>query len=175
MVKLLEPEIGTDGWIEKIDLLPYFFRLTMDSATEFLFGESFQSQRSLLPGHESANPDAKFAEAFDVGLMALATRARFMELYWLYDTKEFRKSCKIIHEFVDYFVRIALLKDPNKKNMEKNSSGKEKYTFLDALAAETQDPIELRSELLHILLAGRDTTASHLGWSTHLSIPSQLF
>jgi hypothetical protein len=33
--------------------------------------------------------------------------------------------------------------------------------------AETRDPIELRSELLHILLAGRDTTAAHLGWGKH--------
>ena len=36
--------------------------------------------------------------------------------------------------------------------------------YPQALAAETQDPIELRSQLLHILLAGRDTTASLLGW-----------
>lgn len=41
---------------------------------------------------------------------------------------------------------------------------KEKYIFLEALASETQDPIELRYQLLHILLAGRDTTASLLGW-----------
>jgi len=32
------------------------------------------------------------------------------------------------------------------------------------LAAEVRDPIELRSQLLHVLLAGRDTTASLLGW-----------
>lgn len=36
--------------------------------------------------------------------------------------------------------------------------------FLEALAAETRDPIELRSQMLNILLAGRDTTASLIGW-----------
>jgi hypothetical protein len=30
-----------------------------------------------------------------------------------------------------------------------------------------EDPVELRSQLLNILLAGRDTTASHLGWLFH--------
>ncbi len=46
----------------------------------------------------------------------------------------------------------------------------QKYTFLEALASETRDPIELRSQLLNILLAGRDTTASLLGWLFFLLI-----
>lgn len=41
---------------------------------------------------------------------------------------------------------------------------KTRYVLLDALVAETQDPIELRSQCLNILLAGRDTTASLLSW-----------
>jgi cytochrome P450 len=174
MMKLVEPTIGADGWIDQVDLLPYFFRLTFDSATEFLFGESVNSQLRLLPGYQSTkigSSEAKFEEAFDAGQMALATRSRFMDSWWLYDSKEFRDSCKIVHEFVDHFVRLALSKDLRKKVLDKGSGGKEQYIFLEAVAAETQDPTELRSELLHVLLAGRDTTASHLGWSTHLPIP----
>ena len=45
---------------------------------------------------------------------------------------------------------------------------KEKYIFLEALAEEVRDPVELRSQLLNILLAGRDTTASLLGWTFRL-------
>ncbi|KZF26941.1 cytochrome P450 [Xylona heveae TC161] len=170
MMRLLEPLIEADGWTKEVDLLPYFFRLTIDSATEFLFGESVNSQLRLLPGYQSTkmgSSEAKFAKALDDGQRALATRARFMDRWWLYDSMEFRGACKIVHEFVDHFVRLALSKDLRKKDLEKGSGGKEQYIFLEALAAETQDPTELRSELLHVLLAGRDTTASHLGWVFH--------
>ncbi|KAL2126695.1 hypothetical protein VTI74DRAFT_388 [Chaetomium olivicolor] len=169
MMKLLEPMIGADGWIDEVDLLPYFFRLTIDSATEFLFGKSVNSQLRLLPGYRSGemgSMEAEFARAFDAGQRALATRARFMDSWWLYDSLEFRNSCKIVHNFVDHYVQLALSKDLRCRDLEKEGTAdKRKYIFLEALAAQTQEPMELRSELLHILLAGRDTTASHLGWS----------
>lgn len=171
MMSLLEPLIGADGWTPGIDLIPYFFRLTMDVATEFLFGESINSQLQHLPGHHSTSKigslEAQFAPAFDAAQRALATRARFLDKHWMYDTREFRESCRIVHEFVDHFVRLALSKatQPGEKNGDDAAAAKGKYVFLDALAADTQDPTELRSELLHILLAARDTTAAHLGWS----------
>ena len=40
----------------------------------------------------------------------------------------------------------------------------ERRVFLEALAAATLDPMELRSQLLYILLAGRGTTASFISW-----------
>lgn len=48
------------------------------------------------------------------------------------------------------------------------TSGKERYVFLHELIKQTQDPKVLRSELLGMLLAGRDTTASLLSntWFT---------
>ncbi|KAF7861911.1 hypothetical protein EAF04_007792 [Stromatinia cepivora] len=173
-MKLLDPMIQADGWIESVDLLPYFFRLTIDLATEFLFGESVNSQLKLLPGYESirakssdthlstSESESAFAHAFDVGQAALATRARFMDSWWLYDSKQFRDSCKIVHKFIDQFVKIALSKDPHE--LEKSNDSKEKYIFLEALATVTRDPLELRSQLLNVLIAGRDTTASHMGW-----------
>lgn len=176
LMKLVEPMIGADGWIEQLDLLPYFFRLTIDSATEFLFGQSVNSQLRLVPGNQSTklgSSEERFATAFDAGQMVLATRSRFMDTWWLYDSIEFRKSCKIVHEFVDHFVKLALSKDLREKVRDKSGGGKEQYIFLEAVAGETQNPKELRSEALHVLLAGRDTTASHLGWSTHLPIPFQ--
>lgn len=178
LMMLLNPMIQSDGWIESVDLLHYFFRLTIDSATEFLFGESVNSQLRLLPGYEStrkssldthvSSPESEyaFARAFDVAQATLATRARFMDSWWLYDSKEFRAACKTVHKFIDQFVKIALSKDP--KELEKSNDKKEKYIFLEALAMTTRDPIELRTQLLHVLLAGRDTTASHMGWSMHL-------
>ncbi|KAH7268508.1 cytochrome P450 [Fusarium solani] len=170
LMKLIGPMIGSNGWIEQIDLLPYFFRLTIDSATEFLFGESVNSQLRFLPGYQSSklgSKEERFATAFDSGQMALATRSRFMDSWWLYDSLAFRNSCKIVHDFVDHFVQLALSRGLREKVSDTNSGGKEQYIFLEAIAAETQNPTELRSELLHVLLAGRDTTASHLGWVFH--------
>ena len=164
---------NTDGWTDTLDLQVLFFRLTLDSATEFLFGESVDSQLVGLPGYvkdhtrdESQNEEV-FAAAFDKGQSVLATRTRMQGLYWLYNPQDFKKSCTDCHAFIDHFVRLALSKDlPGsiEKNADAEKGKKEKYVFLEALAAETRDPIELRSQMLNILLAGRDTTASLIGW-----------
>lgn len=41
----------------------------------------------------------------------------------------------------------------------------DRYVFFEALAKQTRDPIELRVQVMNILLAGRDTTASLLGFT----------
>jgi len=167
MMKALDASLQADNMTKVVDLSTLFFRLTLDSATEFLFGESVDSQLTSMPnsgveksgGHNSVD----FASAFDKGQMALATRARFADKYWAVNPKGFKEACNSCSTFIDHFVRLALSKDVNTKE-DKNEGVKEKYVFLDALVAQTRDPVELRSQLLHILLAGRDTTASHLGW-----------
>ncbi|KAI9680716.1 MAG: hypothetical protein M1817_004156 [Caeruleum heppii] len=160
------------GWTDVIDLQVLFFRLTLDSATEFLFGESVDSQIAELSTGDcpkDVSQDEKiFAQAFDCGQAWLATRVRMQGLHWLVNPKEFRTACKRTHAFVDHFVRLALSQESKENTVEKGHSSREKYVFLNALAAQTRDPIELRSQLLNILLAGRDTTASLLGWLFYL-------
>lgn len=231
MMRSLDTTMQSNNWTGLVDLQVLFFRLTLDSATEFLFGQSVDSQIRLLPDYKATEVDKQadeFATAFDRGQMGLAHRARFAKLvfsvsvlqtvsysrdvrfvpslpelfkmfklfelmmssyllslslflmpclrdiiltsmpnsmYWLSNSAEFRESCQKCHSFIDQFVRLALSRELREKELEKGVTGaKEKYIFLEALAAQTQDPIELRSQLLHILLAGRDTTASLLGW-----------
>lgn len=169
LMKSLDFNLQPDRWTNLVDLQVLFFRLTLDSATEFLFGESVDSQVTLSQGYR-ANTDksrapasADFASSFDAAQMGLATRGRFGDKYYLYSPKGFKDACNVCHDFIDHFVRLALSKELREKELEKGQS-KEKYIFLEALATQTQDPIELRSQLLNILLAGRDTTASLLGW-----------
>lgn len=173
MMSALDAKLNPDGWTSLVDLQDLFFRLTLDSATEFLLGESADSQLQHIPGYHlernssEALHNVDFARAFDKGQFALATRARLGNLYWLYNTKELRQCTKDCNSFMDHYVRRALNKDlraSSSSEKQGSTSGKPKYVFLDALAEQTQDPIELRSQLLHILLAGRDTTASMLGW-----------
>ncbi|BCR88132.1 cytochrome P450 [Aspergillus chevalieri] len=153
------------GWTRDTDIQTIFFRLTIDSATEFLFGESVDSQMAAVMN----NVDDQFAYYFDKSQWFCAQRARFEKLHFLADNKESQRATQQVHAFVDRFVQSALDIVQREKNggldEEKND---ENYVFLHALAATTQDPIELRSQLLNILLAGRDTTASLLSWCTLL-------
>lgn len=162
------PAKPTDSgrWTDKVNLQPLFFRLTLDSATEFLFGDSVHSQVYALPSGLAAiekveNPTGldliDVGKAFDRAIHAAGVRGRFSDQYWLYNPKSFRDDCKLVHRFADFFVHRALHSDLEKGDQKK-------YVFLHELVKETRDPIELRSQLLNIFLAGRDTTAGLLGW-----------
>lgn len=164
--------VDSEKWTPEVDLSPLFFRLTLDSATEFLFGESVNSQIDALPSTDKTTTNTSeskldwtaFAPAFDGATMHLGHRGRLSDMYWLHAPKEFYSQCKQVHKFADYYVNLALTTDLTKATSKKGS-GREKYVFLAELVKSTRDPIELRSQLLNILLAGRDTTAGLLGWT----------
>lgn len=143
------------------DIQRLFFLLTLDSATHFLFGESVGCMSPTTTGvlEKSAVRNAQgFAEAFTTAQDYLAARSRAQGLYWVINPKEFREANRRVHEVVDHYVNVAL---EAKRNPERKQ-GDGRYIFLEALAAETDDPKMLRDNMLNILLAGRDTTASLL-------------
>ncbi|KAK8141368.1 hypothetical protein G3M48_000177, partial [Beauveria asiatica] len=156
----------TTGWSGAVDLQPLFFRLTLDSATEFLFGESVNSQ--LRREGDASNDAHAFATSFDASQNQLAVAGRYGNNYWIGHTRAFYDDVRVCHEFLDYFVQKALdgqqqqRRDAGEKKPDDDDE--ERYVFLEAIARETSDPVELRSQLINILLAGRDTTASTLGW-----------
>ncbi|KKZ64676.1 hypothetical protein EMCG_01364 [[Emmonsia] crescens] len=150
--------IPTDG--STVDLQPLFFDLTLDSATEFLFGESANTL------HKSASPltGENFGEAFTYCTTAIGNSLRIGRLDRYYKTdKRFDKDQKLIHDFADRYVMKAIEHHENEKHgrLPLHEKGG-RYVFLHELAKQTQDPLALRSETLNILLAGRDTTASLL-------------
>ena len=131
--------------------------LTMDSATEFLFGES---TNCLAP--ESSHDNSEFAEAFNRSQEAVARTFRIDKLAgWLRGsmTKNDRKYCQ---DFVDRFVRKGLEYRKTLDLEKTDAKAGDRYVFLYELVKRTTDPVQLRAELLNILLAGRDTTASLL-------------
>lgn len=154
--------IPRDG--STVDLSELFFRLTIDSATEFLFGESTDS---LAPGTNKASA-ARFADAFNYSQLAVGNRFRLGLLSNFIPDRKFTRDVKYVHEFVDSYVKKALeyrrTHDLEKADLKVD----ERYVFLYELAKQTDDPIQIRAELLNILLAGRDTTASLLSnvWHT---------
>ena len=61
-------------------------------------------------------------------------------------------------EFVDNLIEKAQIN--RQKAAEKPNADHERTTFLSQLTAETTDKVRIRSELLNLLLAGRDSTAA---------------
>lgn len=162
-----------------MDLGPLFFNLTLDSATEFLFGRSVLSQVALngelSPATKTSVQDSvpdglAFGQSFDRANTVVTYRARLMDLYFLYSPAGFREDCADIQRFARYYVDLALAGEPQttKKTSSLEDTSHSTYVFLRELVKETRDPEELRSQLLNILLAGRDTTAGLLGWTFYL-------
>jgi len=147
-------------------LQPLFYQLTLDSATEFLLGESVDILRSPADSEQQL-----FGQAFDFAQTELGFRVRLGPFVWLYRNKEFDLACARVHSFIDRFVAKALefrhvhLTSGIKPNEEKRGG---KYIFMNELALATNDPVQIRSELLNILLAGRDTTAGLLSNTLHV-------
>jgi cytochrome P450 len=154
--------IPTDG--STFDLQPLFFNLTLDSATEFLFGQSVHSLSSAEDSEQ-----AKFGKDFDFAQSYLGIRSRLGKLVFLHRNKKFYQACRNVHAFVDDIVQKELDKtqpgDTEKWIDGNGESGR--YVFLTELVKSTRDPKRLRDELLNILLAGRDTTASLLSNTFH--------
>ncbi|KAK8184355.1 cytochrome P450 [Phyllosticta citribraziliensis] len=149
-----------------VDLQPLFFRFTLDTTTYLLFGESIGSLDATGSSHESATEEADFAEAFTVAQDFLAQRGRLGDLYWLIGGPKFWRACKTVHRFVDSMVRERL-ENSNKKSAVLPET-ESKQVFLDSLLLERQDVSAIRSQLLNVLLAGRDTTACCLSWTFRL-------
>ncbi|KAB8070020.1 cytochrome P450 [Aspergillus leporis] len=139
-----------------IDLQPLFFQLTIDSVTEFLLGESVNSLSK-----EGQTKSEDFGTQFDLAQDGLTTRFRLGPLRGLYRNKQFSQACRFCHRYVDQYVKRALDRR-QRGTLDVEKENNVSYVFLNELAKETNDPLVLRNELMNILLAGRDTTASLL-------------
>jgi cytochrome P450 len=167
------PAEDEKGWVEATDLLPFLYRFTLDVSTEFLFGQSVNSQSATLHSQDSGNTrdadlqaNIDFADAMTYTQEFISWRMRLSRFAILMSDKKFKQACKTVKDFADKFVHIAL--DPDFKTPVYREGEKGKYVLLHELTKEVRDPIELRDQVLHILLAGRDTTSALLGWSLAL-------
>lgn len=148
-----------------VDLQELFFGLTIDTATEFLFGES----TNVLQRRDSPESRAnhRFAEAWHQSQLEVQNHLRSSLLYRV--PKHFKENVKTVHEHLDKYVQQGLrfrkdfIRDPE-KTISKNG----RYVFMHELVKAIDDPVHIRDEMLNVLLAGRDTTASLLGnmWFT---------
>ena len=146
---------------EPIDLQSLFFRLTLDTTTDFLFGESVHSLKA-----DDSGYGARFADDFDVAQNIVVQRFRLLDLYWFIGGRKFRNACRSVQSFVDEIIQRRL----DSPDTNSDSKREERYVFFDAVAQETKNKKELRDQLINILLAGRDTTACLLSWTFFLLV-----
>lgn len=152
----------SEGKPAAVDLQPLFSRLTLDAALEFLFGDL--GAPTAVDSFEISDARKEdFAAAFDRAQSIISTRLRFQEIYWMYSPPGFHASCQRVHQFVERIVHRALATE----NHATSAPDESRHTLLAALMQETSNPTELRDQLLNILLAGRDATASLLSWLFH--------
>lgn len=110
-------------------------------------------------------PRQEFAEAFNTAQRIQNLVVRFSKLAPLVPKADFWASMKIINRFINFYIEKALLMSPEElASKAKDDKG---YTFLHALAGFTRDRKVLRDQIIAILLAGRDTTASTLSWALY--------
>jgi cytochrome P450 len=137
-----------------IDLQPLFFRMTLDISARFIFGESVQSLVSL-----EGSDQRRFADAFDVVQKQATAQMRRYDLRWLGHRRRYQQAQRDLSRLTDQIID---------RNLEIPLDGHTRvahYAFLLAIARNTPDRAALRGQVLNLLAAGRDTTASLLSWT----------
>lgn len=138
-----------------IDLQPLFFALTLDTTTALLLGSSVYSLRA------DADQDIEnktFAESFNAAQEGLAKRFRIAPWQFFYNPKSFQEACKNVHRYIDQYIENNL-----RTNVE--TSLQDNPSFIGHISQEATSKVDIRDQLLNVLLAGRDTTACCLSWT----------
>ncbi|KAG6897685.1 hypothetical protein C0992_012434 [Termitomyces sp. T32_za158] len=158
-----------------VDFQDLVARFTLDSASEFLFGNCVRSLSARLPypplspfyptpppSSECQHPSSRFVDAFLEGQLLSALRTRYGPFWALLEFWKDRVSPlrAIIDEFAQPVLEEAIKKNHARK--EQNVSEKEgeetlSGTLLDHLVSQTEDHQILKDELVNLLVASRDT------------------
>jgi cytochrome P450 len=170
--------VDTEGWTTGTEMLPLVQNFTLDTASDFLFGKSLESQQVHLARRtgdkrflEASRSNQAFADAFETANYYMILRIRLQSLYWLGDSFAFRRAIKGIRKYIAPLVQRAV-----DAGMSPVKSDDKKQSLINNLATQTHDHTELVNQSLSILLAGRDTTASMLAWSIcELSLHPDIF
>ncbi|CAE6339442.1 unnamed protein product [Rhizoctonia solani] len=155
-----------------VDFQDLVARFTLDSGTEFLFGRDAHSLDASLPypHGEHADDSASFAAAFSraqgqiMHRFGLAMFWPWMELFW----DRTADDMKIINAYVTPILRKKLEKGPDIESKTTSEGDRDGDTLLDHLINFTQDESVIKDEIINILVAARDTTATTLTFAVYI-------
>lgn len=134
-----------------IDLQPLFFGLSMDIATDFLMGHSTD-----MLNKDNADEEQQFADDYMLCSEEATDKMRLGPISWLRYNRRAETAKLRVFDYIDKYIDVSRLRQPSAK-----LEGREK-SFMHDLEAAIEDRKTLRDQVLHILLASRDTTASLL-------------
>lgn len=139
------PEEGTTFEIQSLLL-----NMTMDSSTDFLLGYS----TNLLT---KASPEARqFVKDFEYAGRESAKKARLGPVLYHLPHRKLQESVQGLREYVRFYLKRAIAEKEGEGGKAKDRS----YVFLDELL-KAEPPEEYTvDQILSILIAGRDTTAT---------------
>ncbi|KAF5012016.1 hypothetical protein FDECE_1900, partial [Fusarium decemcellulare] len=138
--------VPTDG--SEIDLQPLFLGLTMDVATEFLMGHS----TGMLHEKGDHSREQQFVDDYMICSEEIIQQMQLGPLHQLKFNFKAKRAKKRVYEYLDDFI------DESLQHSRDNGQG----IFLTDMMAIAKDRKGLSDQVLHILLASRDTTSSLL-------------
>ncbi|KAI6099102.1 cytochrome P450 [Pisolithus sp. B1] len=171
-----------------VDFQDMVGRFTLDSATEFLFGKSVGSlsagltySKNSLPGknEEHTNHASNvFARAFSEAQSRVMLRSSFGTIWRLDEfwRDRIQKDMEVCHAFIDPILKDALetkrsIKEDEQSTGQVCTEGRKGFledTLLGHLVNCTEDRAVIRDEIVNILIAARDTTASTLTFLAYM-------
>ncbi|KAF8998685.1 cytochrome P450 [Cyathus striatus] len=160
-----------------IDFQDLVSRFTLDSASEFLLGQNVESlsgglaypknSSKLIPPSFDSHPSNRFVTAFMQAQTQLSFRLSqggtwpLQELF----SDHIAPNRKVLDEFVTPLMEMAIRK---KSQLKDDLEERETDNLLDHLVQQTEDPRVLMDEVVNLLAAGRDTTASLLTYAVYM-------
>ncbi|KAH8831701.1 cytochrome P450 [Flagelloscypha sp. PMI_526] len=160
---------------QAIDFQDLIARFTLDSATQFLFDYDVQSLDAGLPYAQSSNipnpthftnhSSNAFVNAFLQGQDATSQRIRSGKNASLLEINgnPIPPLRAIIDPYIDGITEQVMKRRSNGEKTDEDG-----LSLLEHLAEFMDDPAALRDEVINILVAGRDTTASLLTFTIYL-------
>lgn len=140
----------------------------MDTATQFLFGASAETQTAALvrAGKIPADTYVKslldgFDEKFLQAAGYVGHRIKLSTMYWIYDGAAFREACRELYAMVD-----AYITDVRSQSAARGlEDGKEHSNLIEEMEAQGASQRDMVNQTMHLLVAGMDTSAGALGWT----------
>ncbi|KAH6606164.1 hypothetical protein Trco_005317 [Trichoderma cornu-damae] len=139
--------IPSDG--ATVDLQPLFFWLTMDFATDFLMGHSTH----VLDRASSHAAEEQFVDDYLACSTEIVRKMQLGPLQMFSLNFAAMRARTRVFRYIDDFISASL---DTTRESEAQGAG---CNVLQGLAAATADRKQLRDQILHILVASRDTTA----------------
>lgn len=145
----------------------------MDTATQFLFGRSAETQTAALVRAGKLPASAQrpsaldgFDERFITAGGYVGHRIKLSNMYWVYDGFAFRQACKDLYRMVDAYVTEVRAdgKPETEAIVDADIEKKAPTNVLEEMEARGASQRDMVEQVMHLLVAGMDTSAAALGW-----------